>query len=50
MTILLVILGLIIVYLGIYVTMNIPGCTGTCAQGTFTCDCPLGKRKDKRDI
>jgi hypothetical protein len=48
MTVLLIIVGLIIVYLGIYVTMNIPGCSGNCSQGRYECDCPL--KKDKNDI
>jgi len=46
MTILLIIIGLIIVYLGIYVTMHIPGCTGNCNQGRNECDCPLRKGKE----
>jgi hypothetical protein len=46
MIIILIILCLIIIYLGIYVTMHIPGCTGNCNQGRYECDCPLRKEKD----
>lgn len=37
-----------ILYVLTLVLLNTPGCTGTCMQGTFECDCPL--RKDKDDI
>lgn len=44
----LIILGLVILYLGIVITLNIPGCTGNCKQGRKECDCPL--RNKKNDI
>ena len=48
MTLLVVILTLI-VFCGIIILfMHLPGCTGSCLQGRYECDCPL--RKDKDDI
>jgi hypothetical protein len=48
MIFLLVILTLI-VFCGIIILfMNLPGCTGSCMQGKYECDCPL--KESKNDI
>lgn len=48
MTILIIILTFLVFCGFIIIFLNMPGCTGSCMQGNYECDCPL--KKDKDDI